>query len=83
MKLYGYKEADLEVDEPAPSKLVEVTLVASPAELRKIAAFLESAAREMERMGEGYSHEHLSDKDRSFSEAPQFIVAPEVENGSR
>jgi len=42
------------------------TLVANPAELRKIARFLQSAADEMERMGKDYSHLHLSDRDKTF-----------------
>jgi hypothetical protein len=77
MKLYGYKDEGLATENIIPSELAEITLVASPMELRRIAAFLESAASEMERMGETYSHEHLSDKDRFFSKAPHFVVAPE------
>jgi hypothetical protein len=77
MKLFGYRDEDLDLEQPSPSKLAEVTLVASPAELRRIAAFLDAAAKEMEQMGATYSHEHLSDNDHHFSEMPQFVVAPE------
>jgi F420-dependent methylenetetrahydromethanopterin dehydrogenase len=77
MKLYGYKDEGLDIEQLVPAELAEVTLVATPTELRRIAAFLESAAKEMERMGDTYSHEHLSDKDRSFLKSPHFVVAPE------
>ncbi|HEY3487626.1 MAG TPA: hypothetical protein VGL10_06135 [Gammaproteobacteria bacterium] len=73
MKLYGYKDEDIEQTEP--SKLAETTLVASPQELRMIAAFLEAAADNMEKMGADYSHEHLSDKNPSFESSPRFVVA--------
>ena len=65
------------MDEVAvPSPLVEIMLVASPTELRRIAEFLSAAATNMERMGGAYSHEHLSDRDRSFASSPHFVVAP-------
>lgn len=76
MKIYGYKDEGLDIEEIIPAKLAEITLVASPSELRRIASFLESAAQEMERMGGAYDHEHLSDKDHSFSGSPHFVVAP-------
>jgi hypothetical protein len=52
----------------------EATLVASPAELRRIAAFLVSAANTMEEVGDRYDHQHLSDHDRSFRTSPQFVI---------
>ncbi|HDZ8982162.1 hypothetical protein ACET6Z_16485 [Aeromonas veronii] len=77
MKLYGYKDDGLDIGEINPSELKEITLVASPIELRRIAAFLEQAAFEMDRMGDSYSHEHLSDNDDFFENSPQFVVASE------
>lgn len=75
MKLYGHPSG-IDVDEGAvPDALAEITLVASPSELRRIAEFLSSAASNMERMGAAYSHEHLSDWDRSFASSPHFVVA--------
>ena len=77
MKLYGYKDEGLDIDQIVSSELAEITLVASPEELRMIAAFLESAADEMVRMGETYDHEHLSDKKPFFNNSPHFVVARE------
>jgi hypothetical protein len=74
MKLFGYKEAGLPTEEIESSELAEITLVATPAELRMIAEFLESTARNMERMGDRYDHEHLSDKNPGFNDSPHFVV---------
>lgn len=76
MKLYGYTVEEAQTKGVIPSTLAEVTLVASPAELRRIAAFLSSAAANMEKMGRTYSHEHLSDKAQGFKRSPHFVVAP-------
>ena len=62
MKIYGYKDKGLDIDQITPSELAEITIVASPEELKMIANFLSAAADEMIRMGESYDHEHLSDK---------------------
>lgn len=75
MKLYGYSKEEAEDEESVPSELAEITLIASSAELRKIASFLSEAATNMERMGNAYSHEHLSDKVTLFSGSPHFVVA--------
>lgn len=74
MKFYGYKDRDLPVEDIEPDELAEITLVATPDELRKIARFLESAADKMEQRGKGYSHEHLSDLDKTFRDSPHFVV---------
>ncbi len=77
MKLYGYSSGRTDADElPVPDSLAEITLVASPGELRRICEFLSLAATNMERMGATYTHEHLSDWDRSFESSPHFVVAP-------
>ena len=82
MKIYGYSESDLPIEEIVPDSLAEITLVASPAELRRIAEFLLEGAATMERMGATYSHEHLSDWDDSFESSPHFVIAPaEAEAG--
>jgi hypothetical protein len=74
MVLYGYKNEGLPIEDVEPSELAEITLVATPEELRRIATFLESAADSMERMGSAYAHEHLSDKMPEFEESPHFVV---------
>ena len=76
MKLYGYSSGTNAHEGAVPGALVEITLVASPTELRRIAEFLSTAATNIDRMGDAYSHEHLSDWDRSFASAPHFVVAP-------
>ena len=76
MKLYGYS-AKANLEQPTvPEALAEITLVASPAELRRIAEFLMSSAARMESMGSAYSHEHLSDWDSSFQSSAHLVVAP-------
>ncbi|RYG97827.1 MAG: hypothetical protein EON58_08825 [Alphaproteobacteria bacterium] len=74
MEIHGYSNKGLAVEEIRSEPLSEITLVASPAELRKIAEFLVGAAESMERMGDTYSHEHLSDKQSGFDKSPHFVV---------
>jgi hypothetical protein len=69
MKLHGYGYTDENLLD-----LAEITLVATPEELRKIASFLNTTADNMERMGEDYDHEHLSDKKKGFNDSPHFVV---------
>lgn len=74
MKIYGYTEEMLSIEPVQPAELMEVSLLATPDELKKIAEFLLSSAKKMEKMGAKYSHEHLSDQQHSFKDSPQFIV---------
>jgi hypothetical protein len=74
LKIYGYRDEGLATNEIAPSELAEITLVATPSELRKIAAFLTTAAEQMEQMGSVYEHEHLADKQPGFEKSPHFVV---------
>lgn len=74
MNIYGYI-AQRSDDDIAPQRLAEITLCATPAELCVMAEFLSACASEMERMGSGYSHVHLSDRAPGFSGSPQFVVA--------
>ena len=76
MKLYGYADEGLPLENIGPSALTEVTLCATPSELRKMAAFLEACANEMERMGATYDHVHLSDRAREFESSPHSVVCP-------
>jgi hypothetical protein len=74
MKLFGYSVEEAENEEIMPYELAEITLVANPEELRKMAIFLSSAANNIETMGNTYSHEHLSDKIPLFVGSPHFVV---------
>jgi hypothetical protein len=74
MKIHGYKDEGLPVEEIEPYELAEITLEATPAELREIAAFLYTAADNMDRMGPDYDHEHLSDEKPGFEQSPHFVV---------
>jgi len=76
MKLYGYADEGLEPEQIVPVSLAEVTLCATPEELRRMAAFLVSCAVNMEQMGARYGHEHLSDRMKAFADSPHFVVAP-------
>ena len=81
MKLFGYTSQGRRADDARPLALAEVTLLATPRELRKIAIFIAAAADAMERSGPSYSHEHVEDKQRGFKKSPQFVVFnPEARN---
>lgn len=71
MKLYGY-EHDTEREEPSP--LREVTIVADPATLVRLADFLLEAARKMELHGERYGHEHFEDFAKEMRGGPALVV---------
>lgn len=72
MKIYGYKD-DGSAKTIGSSELAEITLVANPDELRKIAKFIEAAAEGMEKQ-KGWEHEHLSDRFKEFTTSPHFVV---------
>jgi len=74
MQLYGYEGQRLDIAQIESQTLAEITLVATPDELRKIAAFLSHAATEMERWRDEYSHLHLSDYDKAFRASPHVTV---------
>ena len=74
MKLYGHADENRPSVTLDPSELAEITLVANPDELRRIAKFLESCASGMEERGKTWEHEHLSDRDASFEDSPHFVV---------
>ncbi|MBB6189219.1 hypothetical protein [Rhodanobacter sp. MP7CTX1] len=69
MKLYGYKEGSR--NERGPAALSEVTVVASPHELRAIARLLGDVAIEMECAS--FDHVHLADRVATFIEGPQLV----------
>ncbi len=73
-KLYGYDQHRATQEDCAPLTLAEVTLVATPHQLREIADFLLSAAAEMQAQGDSWEHQHLSDCKPAFAESPHFIV---------
>jgi len=77
MKIFGYADDGLPNDEDVvPKTLAEITLCASPDELRRMAAFLKLCAKEMERTGPKFSHIHLSDRMKEFESSPHFVVTP-------
>lgn len=76
MKLFGYADEGLAPEQVVPVSLAEITLCATPQELRRMAEFLASCAVNMERMGAKYGHEHLSDRMSEFTDSPHFVVAP-------
>ncbi len=74
MKIFGYKDEGLAPADIRPTELAEITLVATPEELREIAQFIISAADEMETKGSDWEHEHLSDKQKGFEGSPHFVI---------
>ncbi|WP_123646525.1 Imm32 family immunity protein [Lysobacter enzymogenes] len=74
MKICGYRESHRSDQDVRPEWMEEITLLATPAELRRIAAFLAAAADEMDRVGPDYGHEHLCDNQPGFDDSPQLVV---------
>jgi hypothetical protein len=80
MRIYGYEDQGLPPEQIATNRLAEITLCATPDELRRIAEFLVTCATEMERMGHAYDHVHLGDRMKEFdSTSPHFVVAKAAE----
>lgn len=75
MHIYGYETTDQPIDTIIPASLAEVTLNATPEELRAIAEFLLHCADEMDRMGKEFDHIHLADRKREFETSPHLVVA--------
>ena len=76
MKITGYSIEDvgLEPEQVRFIDLAEITVTASPTEVRRFAAFLNDVADAMERMGDKYSHEHLSDHQPDFDDSLHITV---------
>ncbi len=74
MKLHGYPEEGKPQEAIASAELAEVTLEATPEELRAMAAFFLAAADEMDRMGMAYDHLHLGDAVPRFRNSPHLTV---------
>ncbi len=80
MKLYGYADEGKSPESITPLALAEITLCATPEELRSLSQFLIECAGEMLRTGSSYDHVHLSDRHKEFRSSPHFVVAaPEME----
>jgi hypothetical protein len=80
MRLFGYADEGLPIDEIIPATLAEVTLCATSVELRRVAGFLTFCASEMDRMGDAYDHVHLSDLMKEFRDSPHLVVVRPVAN---
>jgi hypothetical protein len=75
MHIYGYEDTGQPFGTVVPALLAEITLNATPAELRAMAGFLQGCADEMDRMGQKFDHVHLSDRLKEFESSPHFVVA--------
>jgi hypothetical protein len=80
MKLYGYENMGLPIEEIIPAALAEVTLCASPDELRQMAKFFSFCAIEMESMNSEYDHIHLPDQFKEFAESPHLVVVKDTQD---
>jgi len=60
MKVTGYKKNNTEID--GLMVLSDIAIATSSKTLREIAAFLQSAADEMDELGADYDHLHLMDE---------------------
>lgn len=74
MQLFGYANPENPTEEIVSAELAEVTLCATPAELRRMAEFLSFCSSEMERMGTEYGHVHLADRMKEFEGSPHLTV---------
>jgi hypothetical protein len=75
MHIYGYEDTGQPFGTVVPALLAEVTLNATPNELRAVAEFLKECADEMDQMGDKFDHIHLSDRLKQFEASPHFVVA--------
>ena len=71
MEFWGYTEDLQKAGNPSPARLPEVTISASPSELRAIAHFLKEAADNIEVHGDGFEHEHFP---RKKAADPELVV---------
>jgi len=74
LKISGYEINNLPDEEINFIDLAEITIEATPEEVRKIALFFSNTAEKMEKMGASYSHEHLSDNQSGFDSSPHLTV---------
>jgi len=74
MKIYGYATGTRGAALESSTALAEITLCATPAELRRMAQFMAACAEEMERMGEAYGHVHLGDRMKEFDGTSPHVV---------
>jgi len=80
MKIYGYSEEERDNALKSAKALAEITLCATPHELRRMAEFFAACAEEMERMGNGYDHVHLGDRMKEFDGSSPHLVIFKAEN---
>ncbi|MCH4296698.1 hypothetical protein MJ923_20550 [Shewanella sp. 3B26] len=74
MRLTGHVGVENEEDIPEFLRLKELSVIATPDELRKIAEFFIETANTMESMGDDYDHEHLSDRFKEFESSPHLVT---------
>ncbi len=74
MKIFGYEVSKSQNDSCEPAELAEITLNATPDELRRISKFLTDVADQMSAWEDETYHRHLSDVDKSFQSSPHFVV---------
>ena len=74
MKIFGYQTSTNPDEVSESSELAEITVTATPDELRRIATFLTRVADEMAGWTDATYHRHLSDLDKSFESSPHFVV---------
>lgn len=80
MKIFGYASQRLAQEPIVPEELAEITLCATPDELRRIGEFLTVCASEMVRMGDAYDHIHLGDCMKEFDTSPPHFVVAKAES---
>lgn len=74
MNIYGYSKKV--VTQHNLHELSEVTFAMSYAELKKVVAFLEAAAKEKESNPTQFSHQHIGETIRDWpDDAPDIIVS--------
>ncbi|CAN7676704.1 Imm32 family immunity protein [Acidovorax sp. LjRoot117] len=75
MKIFGHTDQEVEPKYVVSGELAEITLCATPGELRRMSEFLVFCAAEMDRMGDDYGHIHLGDRMKEFDgSSPHFVV---------
>ena len=78
MKAYGNTKGFKE-NEYGISEVSEISISATPEQLKEISSFLLEAAKEMESMGDEYDHIHLQDTSSKWNETWLDIIVGKSE----
>ncbi len=75
MEIRAFGRVERTCDEEGLVQLSEVTFQVSPETLRRIAAFLQTAAADLEARGSDFGHRHFQSHEKDWSGCDVIVVA--------